>query len=82
MTNGGHGWANGGHGRVIEGIKDKNKVKEGSLNIIGPQKGVSFAPGHYREFSLFFSSDVYECVNARFFLYPVLGISQIIWHQY
>ena len=51
MTNGGHGWANGGHGRVIEGIKDKNKIKEGSLNIIGPQKGVSFAPGPYREFS-------------------------------
>jgi hypothetical protein len=56
MTNGGHGWANGGHGRVIEGIKDKNKVKEGSLNIIGPQKGVSFALGPYREFSHYSST--------------------------
>jgi len=44
--------ASRGHYRAIEGIEDKNRVKEGSLNFSRPKKGLLFLLGPYKEFTL------------------------------
>jgi hypothetical protein len=44
--------ANRAHARVKEGIEDKNGAKEGSSNFLGPNKGLPFLSGPYKEFTL------------------------------
>jgi hypothetical protein len=34
--------ASKGHDKAIEGIDDKNRIKEGNLNFSGPKKGLLF----------------------------------------